>query len=324
MGIYLARRIAQIGLVMWLLTVLIFLLVHLAPGSPVDLLLGEQPTPQQVEELTRRLGLDRPWHVQYFIYVGRLLQGDLGKSLLFDEPVVKLVMERLPATLELALSATALTLLIAIPVGICVALKRLTGYDYFGTVAALIGVSVPSFWLGFILILVFSVHFGWFASSGRGLPLASAIVGVITGHPDQLWLSLRHLFLPTVALGSWGAAFLSRLTRNSVLEELGRDYVRTAHAKGLAPQFIILRHVLRNAILPVVTAFGMQVGVLLGGAVVTETVFAWPGLGQLVYLAVNSRDYPLVQGSILTICFFTVLLVLLVDLSYALIDPRIR
>lgn len=324
MARYIARRIGQTTLVMWLLTLLIFSLIHLAPGSPVDLLLGEQPTPERVKELTSKLGLDRPWHVQYLRYVGQLLRADLGKSIVFDEPVAKLVMERLPATVELAFSASVLTVLMSIPIGIFVALNRLTGYDSLGTIVALIGVSLPSFWLGFLLILVFAVDLGWFATSGRGVPLASGIAGLIRGHPEQLWGSLRYLVLPTIALGTWGAAFLSRLTRNSILEEMDKEYVRTAHAKGVSRSAVVLRHVLRNAILPVITAFGMQVGVLLGGAVVTETVFAWPGLGQLVYLAVSSRDYPLVQGSILVICFFTVALVLLVDLCSLIIDPRIR
>jgi len=311
-------------MVLWLLTVLIFSLIHLAPGSPVYMLLGDLPSPEAIAELTEKLGLNRPFYVQYFRFIGQLLRGDLGTSIVFDEQVSKLVVQRLPATLELTLSATAVSVLIALPIGVLVALKRLTALDHLGRVVAVLGVSVPNFWLGYMLILLLAVKLGWFATSGRGVPLTTALAAMTMGHPEELWASLRHLVLPTLTLGTWGAAFLSRLTWNSILEELDKEYVRTARAKGVRLTSVVLRHVLRNAMLPVITALGMQVGVLLGGAVITEAVFAWPGVGQLVYFAVSSRDYPLVQGSILVVGSFAVVLVLLVDLSYALIDPRIR
>lgn len=321
---YVVRRTANIVVVLIGMTVFVFLLLHLAPGSPVYRLVGEQTTPEEIVELERKFGLDQPLHVQYFRFVSGALQGDLGTSVIYSTSASDLLFERLPATLELTLAATVLTLIVAIPTGIIISVRRKTWVDYAGTLFTIAGVSVPSFWLGLMLILIFSVDLGWFAVSGKGPPLVDAIVDAVYLEFGTLGESLRHLVLPAITLSAFQLAFLSRLTRSSILEELGQNYVRAARARGLPRFLVITKHALRNALLPVLTVFGLELGSLIGGAVITEGVFAWPGVGQLIFQAVSGRDYPLAQAGILIIGTFVVLLTFLVDLAYGFIDPRIR
>ncbi|HEU5287205.1 MAG TPA: ABC transporter permease [Candidatus Limnocylindria bacterium] len=321
---YVVRRTANIVIVLIGMTVFVFLLLHLAPGSPVYRLVGEQTTPEEIVELERKFGLDQPLHVQYLRFVSGALQGDLGTSVIYSTSASDLLIERLPATLELTLAATVLTLIVAIPTGIIISVRRKTWVDYAGTLFTIAGVSVPSFWLGLMLILIFSVDLGWFAVSGKGPPLVDAIVDAVYLDFGTLGKALRHLVLPTITLSAFQLAFLSRLTRSSILEELGQNYVRAARARGLPRFLVITKHALRNALLPVLTVFGLELGSLIGGAVITEGVFAWPGVGQLIFQAVSGRDYPLAQAGILIIGTFVVLLTFLVDLAYGFVDPRIR
>lgn len=321
---YVVRRTGNIVVVLFGMTIFVFLLLHLAPGSPVYRLVGEQTTPEEIVELERKFGLDQPLPVQYLRFVSGALQGDLGTSVIYSTPASDLLFERLPATLELTLAATLLTLVVAIPTGILISVHRRTWVDYAGTLFTIGGVSVPSFWLGLMLILVFSVDLGWFAVSGKGPPLVDAIVDAVYWEFGTLGESLRHLVLPAITLSAFQLAFLSRLTRSSILEELGQNYVRAARARGLPRSLVIAKHALRNALLPVLTVFGLELGSLIGGAVITEGVFAWPGVGQLIFQAVSGRDYPLAQAGILIIGTFVVLLTFAVDLTYGFIDPRIR
>jgi len=321
---YVLRRTGNIVIVLFGMTVFVFLLLHLAPGSPVYRLVGEQTTPEEIVELERKFGLDQPLPVQYLRFVGNALHGDLGTSVIYSTPASDLLFERLPATLELTLAATVVTLVLAIPAGILMSVRRRTWVDYLGTLITIGGVSVPAFWLGLMLILVFAVDFGWFAVSGKGPPLAQGVVDVFYGDFSTLGEALRHLVLPAITLGAFQLAFLSRLTRSSILEELGQNYVRAARARGLPRFLVIAKHALRNALLPVLTVFGLELGSLIGGAVITEGVFAWPGVGQLIFQAVSGRDYPLAQAGILIIGTFVVLLTFMVDLAYGFIDPRIR
>jgi ABC-type dipeptide/oligopeptide/nickel transport system permease component len=321
---YVLRRTANIIVVLFGMTLFVFLLLHLAPGSPVNRLVGEQTTPEEIVELERKFGLDQPLHVQYLKFVGNALQGDLGTSVIYSTPAADLLFERLPATLELTLAAMVVTLLLAIPAGILMSVRRGTWVDYLGTLFTIGGVSVPSFWLGLMLILVLSVDLGLFAVSGKGPPLVQGVVDAFYGDFGTLGEALRHLVLPAITLGAFQLAFLSRLTRSSILEELGQNYVRAARARGLPKFLVIAKHALRNALLPVLTVFGLELGSLIGGAVITEGVFAWPGVGQLIFQAVSGRDYPLAQAGILIIGTFVVLLTFMVDIAYGFIDPRIK
>lgn len=283
---------------------LVFLLLHLVPGDPVETMLGEGARPADRTALTAALGLDRPLWEQYLGYLQRLARLDLGSSLVYQRPVVELVAERLPATLTLAAAALALALVLALPLGVLAACRRGRAADGAATVFALLGSSIPNFWLGPLLILTFSLWLGWTPVSGR-----------------EGWASW---VLPALTLGTSLAAVLARMVRSSVLEVLGEDYVRTARAKGLSPAAVLWGHALRNAWLPVLTLAGLQLGSLLGGAVITETVFAWPGLGSLLVEAIQGRDYPVVQGCVLLVSLGYVLVNTWTDLAYAWVDPRIR
>ena len=321
---YVLRRLANIVVVLFGLTLFVFLLLRLAPGSPVNLLAGEMATQEDIRALERQFGLDKPLPVQYANFLEDLLRGDLGESIVFLSSAADLVLERLPATIELTLCATLLTVVVAIPLGLLIAIKRHSWIDYAGTIFTMSGVSVPAFWLGIMLILLFAVQLDWVPTSGRGEPIWSAVATAFSGNLQPLGESLRHLALPTITLSAFQMAFLSRMTRSSILEELGANYVRAARARGLPYPLVLTKHALRNAILPVITVLGLEIGSLIGGAVITEAVFAWPGVGQLLYRAVSGRDYPLAQAGILIVGAFVTLITLLVDLSYGLIDPRIR
>jgi peptide/nickel transport system permease protein len=318
---YLTRRIANALLVMLAVTLFTFTLLHLAPGNPAALMAGEFATADDIARVTERLGLDKPLPQQYFIYVTDLVRGDFGKSILYGTPALALIQQRLPATLELTLLATLLTLVIAVPFGVIMAVKPRALADYAGALVTLFGVSIPSFWLGIVLILIVSVELRWLPTSGRGTPLLDA---VLSGHPDRLVAALRYLALPTITLSAFQLAFIARLTRSSVLEELGQTYVRAARARGLPNSLVMVKHVLRNALMPIITVLGIEIGGLVGGAVIVETVFGWPGVGQLVFQSISRRDYPLAQGAIVMISGFVVVLSLLVDLAYLRLDPRVR
>ena len=301
---YLAQRLAGAALVVFGVISIVFLLIHLIPGDPVEIMLGEAASATDREALRVALGLDQPVLLQFTHYLHGLLQFDLGTSLQSRRPVTDLLQERLPATLLLAGVTLAVTLALALPLGILAAVCRGSGWDGGAMAFSMLGVSIPNFWLGPLLILVFSLWLGWFPVSGRE--------------------GVGSVVLPAVTLGTGLAAVLSRMVRSSMLEVLGEDYIRTARAKGLPPHRVILHHGLRNALLPVITLLGLQLGALLAGAVITETVFSWPGIGLLTIEAIQSRDYPVVQACVLLISVGYVLVNLLTDIAYAWADPRIR
>jgi peptide/nickel transport system permease protein len=301
---FLIRRLLLTIPVLLGVATLVFSLVHLVPGDPVQAMLGESASPQDVAELRGRLGLDRPLYEQYTGFLKGLATGNLGRSLRTNQPVVAAIAERLPATLELAFAAMLVATIVAIPLGIVAAAAAGTRVDHAATTLALVGISVPNFWLGPLLAIVFSVTLGWLPVSGRG--------------------TLAHLVLPAVTLGAPLAAVLARMTRASVIEELRELYVLAARARGVSRAAAVLRHAFRNSLIPIVTVLGLQFGAVLTGAVITETIFAWPGVGRLLIQSISFRDYPLVQGCILLIAITYVTMNLLTDLAYGLLDPRIR
>jgi len=306
------RRLLATVPVLLLVTAGVFALLHLTPGDPVDAMMAESADASTKESLRRELGLDRPLAVQYAAWMGRLLRGDLGRSIRNGEPVLENVSRRIRPSLQLALLAMAIALTIAFPVAIASAVRHNTGVDRLGTTFALFGICMPNFLLALLLIFVFGVTLRWLPISGYLDPL------------EEGWSGLRSLILPAVTLGLALAAVITRTLRSSLLEALAEDYVRTARAKGLSEWVVIRGHVLKNALIPVVTVLGLQLGTLIGGAVITEYVFALPGVGRLVVDAVFARDYPLVQGVILLIALGFIVSNLLVDLLYGYIDPRIR
>jgi len=326
------RRLAQLVPTLIGLTILLFFWVRALPGGPAVALLGERATPEAVADINRLYGFDRPLLEQYFTYVGRLLQGDFGTSIRTRRPVLEEFVDRFPATLELSLAALLFAVVVAIPLGYVAARRRGTIVDHTSVVVSLVGVTVPVFFLAFILKYVFAVKLGWFATTGRASVDINAtnptnlyvLDGLLTGELDASWDAILHLVLPAIALGSIPLAIIARMTRASVMEVQGADYVRTARAKGLRPGRLRNRVILRNAMLPVATTIGLQVGLLLSGAVLTETVFSFPGIGSFLYQAISSSDYPVLQGFILAIAIVYALVNLLVDISYGLIDPRMR
>jgi ABC-type dipeptide/oligopeptide/nickel transport system permease component len=301
---FLARRLALTVLVLLGVATLVFSLIHLIPGDPAQAMLGEAASQQDVEDLRRRLGLDRPLIEQYAAFLRGAVKGDLGTSFRTGEPVTSQIVERLPATMELAAAAMLVAIAVAIPLGIVAAVKRGTFVDHTAMVLALSGVSIPNFWLGPLLAIVFAVELGWLPVSGRGT-----------------W---AHLALPAISLGAALAAILARMMRATLLEELREPYVAAARARGVSRARAVLRHAFRNSLIPVVTIIGLQFGAVLTGAVITETVFAWPGIGRLLIQSIGFRDYPLVQGCILLIAVTYVAVNLLTDLLYGVLDPRIR
>ena len=312
MGAYIARRLLALVPVLIIVSIITFALVHLTPGDPVALILGDDATVEEIERVQHQLGLDQPVYEQYFRWVGRVLQGDLGQSVYLDQPVTSMILARAEPTLMLAAMALLLTLVIGIPAGVLAAIKHNSLVDQSLMVTALLGVSMPNFWLGLNLILLFSVILGWFPTGGY-TPLGESIPG-----------ALQSVILPAIALGFSQAALVARMTRASMLEVLHTDYVRTARAKGLSPSKVYVTHALKNALLPTITVIGVVLTVLIGGTVVTETVFTMPGAGRLVVNAVVRRDYPVIQGAILMVTALYVLINLFVDLVYVYIDPRIR
>jgi len=301
---YLAWRSLHSLLLLWLVTVVVFGLLHLTPGDPASIMLGEQATPEQIRDLRHALGLDEPLVTQYAWFLGHAVRGDFGASIRAQRPALEVVLERLPATLLLTAGAFTFALCVGLPIGVISAVKRLSLWDHGSMALALMGQSMPVFWLGLMLIVVFSVHLRWLPVSGAGGP--------------------EHLVLPAVTLGTFLIGLIIRLTRSSMLDVLGQDYVRTARAKGLAERAVIVRHALRNALIPVVTLLGLQLGMLLGGAVITETVFAWPGVGMVTVTAIYQHDYPVVQCAVFISAVLVVSINWAVDVLYHVLDPRIR
>lgn len=297
-------RLASAAVVVFGVLCLVFFLIHLVPGDPVEVMLGESAQPADRAALRQSLGLDQPLLSQFGHYLGNIARLELGTSLHSQRPIADILLERLPATLELALAALLVAVLIAFPLGVVAAVRKDSAWDHSAMAVSLLGVSVPNFLMGPLLILVFAVWLGWFPVSGRS--------------------GLASLVLPAITLGSAMAAILSRMVRATLLEVLGEDYIRTARAKGLGPGAVIWRHALRNALLPVITLLGLQLGALLAGAVITEAVFSWPGIGQLVIEAIQRRDYPVVQACVLLISVSYVVVNTLTDLAYGWFDPRVR
>lgn len=304
MPAYLIQRLLMAVWVLFGVSSLVFFLIHWVPGDPVEVMLGETVSGADREALRHSLGLDLPLFEQWWRFLDGAIHLDLGESLFYRQPVASLVAERVAATAELAMAAFLVAVLIALPLGLIAAARQGSNWDVAAMGFSLLGVSIPNFWLGPLLVLVFSLGLGWFPVSGRD--------------------GVESVVLPAITLGTGLAAVLSRMLRSSLLEVLGDDYIRTARAKGLSDRQVILRHGLRNAWLPVLTLLGLQLGALLGGAVVTETVFNWPGVGLLLIESIQRRDYPVVQGCVLLISSSYVLLNLITDLLYARIDPRIR
>jgi peptide/nickel transport system permease protein len=314
--------------------VLVFLFMRLTPGDPVDIIMGQSGAVSagEIAQLRAEFNLDKPLHVQLGLFLQKLAQGDLGYSYTQRRPVTILIGERLPATIELALGALFLGLLIALPVGILSAVKQNSWLDRLSMAAAFIGISMPSFWLGIVLILLFSVYFRWLPVQGRvdyytGLQEITGFYildSILAGNWNALVSTLKHLVLPSITLGAAVAAVVARVLRSSMLETLRADYVKLARAKGAPESIVVLKHALRNALIPTVTVVGLQIGVLLGGNMIVETVFGWPGLGRMVVSAIFDRDFPLVQGAVMVYAFTFVMANLLVDILYTYLNPRIE
>jgi len=301
---FIVRRLILTIPVLLGVATLVFALLHLVPGDPAQVMLGESAAASDVAELRTRLGLDRPLPAQYLQFIRGVVQGDFGTSFRYGTPVFQEIAQRLPNTLQLAMAAMSVAILIAIPLGVLGALYRGRAIDQAAMTVSLVGISMPNFWLGPLLAIVFAVGLGWLPVSGIG--------------------DWRHLVLPAVTLGAALAAILARMTRASLIEELRELYVLAARARGLSQTRAVLRHALRNSLIPVVTILGLQFGAVLTGTIITETIFAWPGVGRLLIQAINFRDYPLIQGCILFIATTYVMVNLLVDLAYGWLDPRIR
>jgi peptide/nickel transport system permease protein len=329
---FVVRRLLLLLPILFGVSVLVFAWIHALPGSPAESLLGEHATPQAIAQIRRQLGLDKPIYIQYWDYLQTLVHGNLGTSITTQRTVTYELGHRFPATVELALSAMVFSIVVGIPIGFFAAKRYGSVFDHLSLVGSLIGISMPIFFLGLMLKWIFAVKLGWLPSIGREDVLATRphptnlyiLDAIINLDPGGLWDAIKHLILPAIALGSIPLAVVARITRAAVLDVQNEDYVRTARAKGLAPLIVDRRHVLRNALLPVSTIVGLQTGLLLSGAVLTETIFAWPGIGSWLKDAIFNRDYPVLQGGVLFVAVVFVVVNLLVDLSYAIINPRIR
>jgi peptide/nickel transport system permease protein len=329
---FVVRRLLLLVPILLGLSILVFAWIHALPGSPAESLLGEHATPEAVAQIRHQYGLDKPIYLQYWDYLQTLGAGNFGTSIATTRPVTYELEHRFPATIELALSAMIFALAVGIPLGFFAAKKYGSWFDRSSLVVSLIGISIPIFFLGLILKYIFAVRLHWLPSVGREDVLAVRphptnfylLDAVLNGDPAAFWDTIRHLILPAIALGTIPLAIVARITRASVVDVQNEDYVRTARAKGLRPRTVDRRHVMRNALLPVSTIVGLQIGLLLSGAVLTETVFAWPGVGSWLKDAIFNRDYPVLQGGILFLAVVFVVVNLLVDISYAIINPRIR
>lgn len=336
MGKYILKRLGLLIPTLLGVITLVFFMIALSPGDPARVMLGERATAEQLTKLRAEMGLDRPLYQQYFSYLGRIVQFDLGKSITTGRPVVEEVRELFPATMELAFFAMIFASVMGILIGVISATRRNTAIDYVSMVGALFGVSMPVFWLGLVLIMIFSVFFDLLPTGGRMnirlymetftnfYIIDSVIMLFKTGDAGYLGSAIKHLILPSIALGTIPLAIIARTTRSSMLEVLKQDYVKTARAAGIPERKVIYRYALKNALLPIITVIGIQFGLLLSGAILTETIFAWPGIGKWIYHSISARDYPAVQGGIIVISTVFVLINLLVDILYSVVNPKVR
>lgn len=323
LGRFLLRRGAQGIFVVWGVVTLVFLLRFISPTDPVTFIAPLDASEELRRQLAEELGLNRPMHEQYVDYIVSLLQGDMGYSFQRGQAAWDIVIGRLPATLELAVAGSVIAVVIAIPLGVVSATRRQQPADYGATVFSLVGISTPNFWLGIMLILLVAVG-GPFPTSQRPVGLLESLRTLVsTGSVDAFWTWLQHIILPAVTLGTYFTALITRLTRSGMLEELGKGYIRAARAKGLPETLVRYRYALRNTLVPIITVLGLQLGTLIGGAVITEAVFAWPGLGTLVIDALSARDWPLIQGSLIVIGVGFVAINIAVDALYAYLDPQV-
>ncbi len=329
---YIGKRLLQLIPVLLGMTFLVFMIIRAIPGDPAQVILGQLASKEAIESLRASLGLDNPWYVQYFDYLFGLLQGDLGESMRTVKPVATDIWPYLAATFELAFFAILIAVVIGVNAGIISSWFQNSWFDYLAMVIALIGVSMPIFWLGLMEQWIFSVELQWLPPGGRddARDPVSAVTNlyvidtIMNGRFDQLGDVLKHLILPSIALATIPMAIIARMTRSSMLEVMRADYVRTARAKGQKMFWVVYKHSLKNAIIPVLTVVGLQMGLLLGGAILTETIFGWPGIGRYIYDAIQYRDYPVIQSGILVVAFIFVMINLFVDILYGLIDPRIK
>ncbi len=329
---YIGRRILQLIPVLLGMTFVVFMIIRAIPGDPAQVILGQQATAEAIEALRAKLGLDNPWYVQYFDYLGGLLQGNLGESLRTTTPVTEEIWPYLAATFELSMFAILIAVIVGVNAGIISAWFQNSWFDYTAMILALVGVSMPIFWLGLMLQYIFGIELGILPTTGREEvrnPVESmtnlyVFDTLMQGRFDQLSTVLKHLVLPGLALATIPMAIIARMTRSSMLEVMRSDYVRTARAKGQKMFWVVYKHALKNAIIPVLTIIGLQMGLLLGGAILTETIFGWPGVGRYIYEAISFRDYPVIQSGILIVAFIFVMINLVIDVLYSLIDPRIK
>ncbi|WP_338461716.1 ABC transporter permease [Brevibacillus borstelensis] len=329
---YTIRRLLMLIPVLLGMSLIVFAIIHAIPGDPALTILGEKASPQALADLREQLGLNNPWYMQYFHYLGNLLKGDLGVSLHSKAPITVEMGPYLAATIELTLVSMLFAVFIGVNAGIISAWKQNSWFDYTCMLIALIGVSMPVFWLGLMEQWVFAQELKWLPSIGRDNPRDPVaeithfyiIDSILAGRSDHFRDVVEHLILPGIALGTIPMAIIARITRSSMLEVMRSDYIRTARAKGLGQFFVVYKHALKNALIPVLTIVGVQVGLLIGGAVLTETIFGWPGVGRYIYTAIGNRDYPVIQSGILVIATIFVLINLVVDLLYAYVDPRIK
>lgn len=312
MGMYIIRRIINMIPTLFIVAVIVFLITRMIPGNPAAAMLGPQASVNDVKELTQQLGLNEPLYLQFLQYIGDILKGDFGTSLAYNQPIVDLIMDRFPNTVVLAISALLIALMIGVPAGMISASKQNSLVDYSVMVVSLIGVSMPVFWLGVMLVLFFSVNLGWFPATGMG----SIDEGFIN--------YVKHLVLPSITLATIPMATFARITRSSMLEVVSRDYIKTARSKGISEFLVICKHAFKNALTPLLTVLGLQISLMLGGAVLTETIFSWPGMGLLIIDAIEKRDYVVVQGAVLFIAMIFVIVNLVVDLLYKAVNPRIN
>jgi ABC-type dipeptide/oligopeptide/nickel transport system permease component len=329
---FLLRRLVSLIPVLCLVLVIVFSLARIIPGDPAITLLGPGATNQQIASLRLQLGLDQPAPIQFFHYLAGLLQGDFGTSLKTGNPVLQEILLRLPATLELSIMATLVAILVGLPIGVLSAIRPNSIFDHMTRVVSLVGVSMPAFLLALILQLVFGTYLGWLPVSGR---MSSYIItepitgfaildGLLVGDFAAAWSAVQHLILPVTVLAAFLAATLGRFVRNTMLEVMAEDYVRTARAKGLSKTSVIIDHGLRNSLLPALTVVGLKFAEMLGGAILTETIFAWPGIGRFMLEAIKNRDYPVIQGTTLVFALLFVITSVAVDLLYGVLDPRVR
>jgi peptide/nickel transport system permease protein len=329
---YIGKRLLQLIPVLLGMTFIVFLIIRAIPGNPAQVILGQQASPEAVASLEAKLGLDQPWYTQYFEFLTGILTGDLGESLRTRAPVAQEIWPYLAATIELAVFAMIIAIIIGVNAGIISAWFQNSWFDYAAMVVALIGVSMPIFWLGLMEQWIFGIELNMLPTTGREEVRnpVNAITGlyvidtIIQGRFDQLGEVIRHLILPGIALATIPMAIIARMTRSSMLEVMRSDFVRTARSKGQRMSLVVYKHALKNAIIPVLTVIGLQMGILLGGAILTETIFGWPGIGRYIYDAIGFRDYPVIQSGILVVAFFFVMINLLVDILYSVVDPRIK